>query len=103
LHADSPCSPAPRPNITVEQNHRSIAGVTYLAASPANLAGNLGELSSDSFLPSDLHHTPQIKSLIEPVRDDLVRPDLIRSNAPHCVSDRTGMPQPEHATCRIQI
>jgi hypothetical protein len=82
--------------------HRSIAGVTYLAASPANLAGNLGELSSDSFRPSDLHHTPQIKSLIESVRDNLVRPDLIRSNAPRCVSDRTGMPQPEHATCRIQ-
>jgi hypothetical protein len=74
-------------------DHRSIAGANHLASSPANLAGNLGELSSDSLRPSDLHRTPQIKSVIEPVRDNLVRPDLIRSNAPRWRSKRIGIGQ----------
>jgi hypothetical protein len=49
---------------------------------------------------SDPNLTSQINPLIKPVRDDLVHPDLIRSNGLNCGSARNGTSLSESATCR---
>jgi hypothetical protein len=66
---------------------QNAAGVTYLAASPANPAGDPSlTVSSPSSLcePSDLDRSARTNHLCERVLDDLTRPDPIRSNAPEC-------------------
>jgi hypothetical protein len=87
----------------VQQN---TAIIHPLRTSPANLAGTLASTGEPLPLRSyllDLDLMTLLESLTEPVWDDLIRPDLLKSNGLSSRSNRNGTVQSEVATFRLTI
>jgi hypothetical protein len=84
-------------------DHQSNAAVDSWAATSPELTSleTLGE--PICFHPLDLNLMIQIESLTEPVWDNLIRPDLFKSNDRNCRSGRTGTNQLKHDKCRLPI
>jgi hypothetical protein len=102
-HSSSPRSSEHRPHVRSpgeppEQCHRPPPS-RDLVGDDETLASTGEPLPLRSH-PLDLDVTILIESLTEPVWDDLIRPDLLKFDGLKSRSARTGISEPQCATCR---